>query len=112
MRSRQDLIEADYLHKLSDKEKEWLNKFNGEYVNAAFDTKNPRNNIHKTKKYRKKSYDANNARNRCIYTKARMSGNLLSLDEALNEDEMGSDFNVGNDTPDKSGGGESDSGNL
>lgn len=78
LKIRYELIaDYDYLDKLSDKEKAWLNKFTKEYVNAELDTSNKRKNLHKTDKLRKDCYDRNNARNRCVLSRARASGALI-----------------------------------
>lgn len=74
--SRQDQLDFDYLHKLNDKEKAFLNKFVEEEINASFRHTNPFN---KSKKARKKCYDANNSRNRCILTRNKAAGNVDSL---------------------------------
>ena len=74
LKTRYELIDYDYINKLSEDEKKWLNKFTEEYTNASLDTKNPKKNLHKTKKLRKDCYDRNNARNRCILTKANATG--------------------------------------
>jgi len=75
LRSRQDLLEIDYLDKLNDKEKDWLNRFNEEYVGANF--KHEGKILHKTKKLKKDCYDRNNSRNRDILTKIKASGEKL-----------------------------------
>ena len=80
MKSRSDLLDQDYMDKLSPKEKKWLNKFNKEYVSASMD-ENPKKNLHKTKKLRKECYDANNARNRCELTRAKASNQLNDYEE-------------------------------
>jgi hypothetical protein len=68
---RQELIDYDYLNKLTPEEKEWLNKFSEEYNSASFKkSKNgnySRKNLHRTKKQRKDCYDRNNSRNRDIF---------------------------------------------
>lgn len=74
--SRQDLLDFDYLDKLNDKEKAWLNKFVEEEVNASFRHSNP---LNKTKKQRKACYDKNNARNRDLLTKNKILGNVEDL---------------------------------
>lgn len=82
LKTRQDLIaDYDYLKKLSPKEKEWLNKFTKEYVNAEINNKRPRQNFHKTKALKKDCYDRNNARNRCIYTRSKASFNLKFFED-------------------------------
>jgi hypothetical protein len=77
IRIRWELIsDYDYLDKLGDKEKEWLNKFTKEYVNAEIDNKQKRKNLHKTKALIRDCYNRNNARNRCVLSKAKASGRL------------------------------------
>lgn len=68
LRSRTEVIDYDYLDKLNDKEKAYLNKFNKEYVNASLDVKSPRKNLHKNKALIKDCHDRNNARNRDVLT--------------------------------------------
>lgn len=48
---RQELIDQDYIDKLSDEEKAWLSKFNEEYVGSSFTKKNGKfsGNLHKKK---------------------------------------------------------------
>lgn len=83
--SRQELIEDfDYLHKLNDKEKEWLNKFVSEEINADFRHPNP---LNKTKKQRRVCYTANNRRNRCVWTKSKISGRAMSINEVSVKEE-------------------------
>lgn len=78
LKIRRELIDQDYIHKLNEAEKDWLNRFNEEYVSANFTHEGKR--IHpkktRTKKvrttgekrkidiYRKDCEDKNNARNR------------------------------------------------
>lgn len=52
LKTRSDLLDQDYIAKLSDKEKQWLNDFNTEYVNADFKTniKEGRKRIHRKKR--------------------------------------------------------------
>lgn len=65
---RKDILDMDYLHKLSDEEFEWFAQFMNEYVSGNFvkDEKGEysKKNLHKTAKERKDCYDRNNARNR------------------------------------------------
>ncbi len=68
LKTRTDLIDYDYVDKLSPEEKKWLNKFTEEYVNASVDPKKLKKNLHNTEKLKKDCYDRNNARNRCILT--------------------------------------------
>lgn len=82
LKTRYELIaDYDYLNKLSEKEKAWLNKFTKEYVNADLDTKRKSKNLHKTDRLRKDCYDRNNARNRCVLTRAKASGKAYQIQE-------------------------------
>jgi hypothetical protein len=88
--SRQELLDFDYLHKLNDKQKEWLNKFVSEEINADFRHSKP---LNKTKKQRKACYDRNNSRNRDLLTKNKMIGNVEDIQTVkeisqLNPEEM------------------------
>jgi len=80
LKTRFEQLSIDYLDKLNDSEKEWLNKFNGEYVGASFNKDN-RKNIQKSKAHRKDSYDRNNARNRCVLTRAKATGIVDYIEE-------------------------------
>lgn len=80
LKTRQDQIDFDYVHKLNDKEKEFLNNFVEEEIHANF---NHRGKIlNKAKKHKKRVYDSNNARNRCQYTISKATGILYDLDHA------------------------------
>ena len=96
LKTRTELIDFDYIDKLNDKEKAWLNKFVEETIHASFSTKKKRNtkskkkkktvydtrrNLNKTKEQIKKIYDSNNARNRCIYTKNKAQGKLDYIED-------------------------------
>lgn len=72
---------ASYTAQLNDSEKEWMNQFMKEYVNA--DTTNAQ--FHTTQEERKICYDKNNARNRCWYSKetAQNRLNLVGTDREL-----------------------------
>lgn len=94
LKSRQDLIDYDYVNKLNDKEKDFLNKFSEEFINASFSAKGKP--LHRTKKMRKDCYDRNNARNRDILTKAKIMDKVDRYDaiehtsslEVFDEDSM------------------------
>ena len=81
LKSRYELIDYDYIKKLSEEEKDWLNKFTEEYVNASINTEDLSKNLHNTDELKKDCYKRNNARNRDILTKAKISGNHVSIDE-------------------------------
>lgn len=95
LKTRTDLIDHDYLHKLSKKELDWLNEFNKEYVSGSFDRERPKRNLHKKRKHIKDADDRNNARNRDILTRAKASNQLTDYetlieeaDENFNEDKI------------------------
>lgn len=88
LRSRFELIEIDYKEKLSKKNKDWLNKFNEEYVNASLDSKNLSRNLHNTDKLKKDCYNRNNARNRDILNRGKASGTLNYLEDLNREDRL------------------------
>lgn len=90
LKTRYELIaDYDYLNKLSEKEKAWLNKFTKEYVNADLDNKRKSKNLHKTDRLRKDCYDRNNARNRCVLTRAKASGKAYQIQETLENQTAG-----------------------
>jgi hypothetical protein len=95
-RLRQEYLDYDYLDKLNDDELKWLNKFTEEYNNASLvldDDNNvvPEANLHKTNEYKKEIYDANNARNRCLYGQLRNKGDKFNNTRLMNYDNLISD---------------------
>jgi hypothetical protein len=84
--NRQDELYIDYLDQLSEKERNWLEKFNKEEVLASFPKKENKKELAKcfnnTKAKRKKIYDRNNARNKDILINAKVNnpniGSLIS----------------------------------
>ena len=52
LRSRQELVDFDYLHKLNDSELSFLNRFMGETVHNIIDRKNLNNNTSNTLEYK------------------------------------------------------------
>lgn len=83
LKSRHEVLDYDYLHKLSPDELAFLNKFTEEYTNANLNTEKPRRNLHKTAKMRKDCYDRNNSRNRDVLTRQRASNKYQYLDEIV-----------------------------
>lgn len=86
-RTRVELLDCDYLNKLSTKELEWYAKFTEEYVHASIkrDKKgNPvKSSIHKKKEFVKDSYDRNNKRNNDLYSVTRSNGLLYDVNDSL-----------------------------
>lgn len=85
LKTRYELYDQDYIHKLSPKERAWLNKFNKEYITDDLDRENLRKNLHRTKKLKKDCDDMNNARNRDILTRAKAS-KQIDYFEDMDED--------------------------
>ena len=85
LKRRYELYDQDYIHKLSPKERAWLNKFNREYITDTLDRDNPKKNLHKTKKLIKDCDDRNNARNRDVLTLAKASKQLTDFEELREE---------------------------
>lgn len=65
-RIRQETIDFDYLHKLDKASLEFLNKFMEEENNASFT--NTDRDLNKTKEDKRRLYNKNNARQRCLYS--------------------------------------------
>lgn len=79
LRSRADLIDYDYINKLSEEEKKWLSDFTEEYTNANFNHSGKK--LHKTKLQKRDCYNKNNSRNRDILTRAKASGTMIYLED-------------------------------
>lgn len=91
LKRRAELLDMDYISKLNDKEKAWLNSFIEEEVHAKFNHDGKK--LNKSKKAKRKIYTANNARNRCIFTRAKASHLLDTLyDSSEYENQMGGDL--------------------
>ena len=77
LRVRQELLDQDYIHLLSEEEKTWLSNFMREYASADFN--HPGKKLHKTKKRIKSVYDSNNARNRDAFAVTKSNGMLKNM---------------------------------
>lgn len=77
VKTRLDQLDLDYISQLNDEEKEWLNSFLEETVITNFKHKGKK--LLKTKKARRECYASNNARNRCMYTKAKAMNALTNV---------------------------------
>lgn len=71
-KTRWELIDQDYINKLSEEEKQWLSNFNEEYISGNFNHKGKR--LHRKKKERLECYGRNNSRNRDMFTLLRTVG--------------------------------------
>lgn len=65
-KAKQQFLDQDYIEKLNEDERAFLAKFNAEYVSGTVTEVKP---LHRTKKLKKKIYDANNSRNRDLLNK-------------------------------------------
>lgn len=89
LKIRQDLIDYDYVNKLSPEEKEWLAKFTSEYVSGNFKkTKSKKSysskNLHKTSTARKECYKRNNDRNNDVYSVSKTNNMLKDQEKLVN----------------------------
>lgn len=71
-KTRAELIDHDYISKLSEEEKIWLSKFNEEYLSGTFE--HDSTDFHKGKKRKRDCYSRNNARNRDVFSRNRTYG--------------------------------------
>lgn len=82
LKSRREEIYIDYIDKLNDEEKKWLDQFNAEYVNTSMDRKHLKNNIvARTKKEKKAIDNRNYLRKKDVYTQEKAAGTLRFLGE-------------------------------
>lgn len=94
VKTRADYLETDYVSQLNDEEKAWLNSFLEETVITNFQHKGKK--LYKTKKGQREHYGSNNARNRCMFTKAKAmnmivnTSNPQALAAILDKDNMDS----------------------
>lgn len=93
-RIRQEYLDQDYIDQLSPEEKDWLNRFNEEWLGANF--KHPGKKIHKGDAARKEIYNRNNARNRDLLGQARAQNKLMNSEvvkEMLEKEELTQNVN-------------------
>lgn len=81
-----DLIDFDYISKLSDKDKEWLSKWSKEYYSADFRHEKP---IHKAKKSRLEIYRNNNSRNQDTTAYLGNFNQIASIEEMVRNEGKG-----------------------
>lgn len=82
-RVRKELVDFDYIDKLTPQEKEWLAQFVDESIGASISkTKSGKisaGQIHNTQKLAKEAYDANNRRNNDVYSVTKANGLLFDI---------------------------------
>lgn len=82
--NRREELEVDYLDKLSEEEKAWLNQFQEEWVIANFGKKDDpvakAKLLDKSDKHRKECYGNNNRRNRDTLINAKVRGLINRVD--------------------------------
>lgn len=107
LKTRTDLIDDlhSYSQDLSEADKDYLNRFSEEYINANFNHEGKRIHPKRTKKvkyktirgkktvdkFKKDAEDRNNARNRCVYTTGKAYGAIdyiEDLEEAGNNENL------------------------
>ncbi len=88
LRIRADLYDQTYASDLSEENKEYLNKFNSEFINADFRHEKP---LHKSKKAKRERFTNNNKRNHCVLSKAKAQGLVTELPVTENPEYDGED---------------------
>ena len=73
-KTRAEYLDIDYFDQLNEEEKEFINKFYEEDLQASF--KRDGSDLFDDTE-RKASYGRNNARNRCMYTRAKAMGRVM-----------------------------------
>ena len=85
-RKRWEYLDFDYVDKLSEEEKKYLNDFYEEFLSGNFSHSGEK--LHTSENWeeidtlRKECYDRNNARNRCILSEAKALGKTAEIDAA------------------------------
>jgi hypothetical protein len=81
LKSRGELIDYDYINKLSYEEKKWLNDFTEGWTNADFRSEDTKKVFENHEHIRKEAFRRNNYRNFDLYSKKKMNNGLISLEE-------------------------------
>lgn len=81
LKIRQELVDYDYVNKLSEEEKAWLNRFTKEWVSASFEKSTTGNrhsvkNLNKGEKARQEIYTNNNKRNNDAYGVSKINNSI------------------------------------
>jgi hypothetical protein len=87
-KTRHDLLDADYLHNLTQDELEWYARFTAEWVSGAFEKDKKTddysdNNLHESIEQKRELWRANNARNRCTFTINKATNHLVSYEDFI-----------------------------
>lgn len=77
-KNKRDLVGIDYMGKLNEVEKAFLNKFNREFIEGNCSHENP---LHNTQELKRDCYGRNNARNRDLLSIKKASGMVVDIDE-------------------------------
>ena len=80
LKSRLELLDFDYLDKLSEKDLEFLNKFASEEIHASFSDNN-KENLNKTAAEKQEIYRRNNSRNADVLTRKKTRKQLLYVSD-------------------------------
>lgn len=91
LKIRNEEIDYDYVDKLSEKDKSWLNSFTEEYINANLKHKGKK--LHKSKKDRKICYDKNNHRNSDILSRGKVRDGINYFEDMRNGNDLSSNEN-------------------
>ena len=65
-----DNVSPDFVRTLSEAERAWLERFNREYYGADSTSLNSSEALHSTQELRRDIFGAQNAANRCVYSRA------------------------------------------
>lgn len=83
-KTRFEVLDMDYLKKLTDEELKFMDQFMAEYVSGAFkkdeNGEYSDNNFYKTPEERRECYNRNNTRNRCALTVSNATGQTYRAD--------------------------------
>lgn len=104
-KTRFEVLDMDYLKKLSPEELEFMNKFMAEYVSGSFkkdeNGEYSSDNFHKTQEERRECYTRNNTRNRCGLTVSNATGQTVRsndildiLDNTASKEQCSQDFHA------------------
>jgi hypothetical protein len=90
-RTRKELLDADYLHKIGEQELRYYAQFTDEWAGANIrkrkDGKVKKGHLHNTKELAKDCYDANNRRNNDVLGVSKANNLLQNLDNKLDEND-------------------------